>query len=1225
MVKVVDGTLKQTSVKDLFLRKSNKDKQEESFETDLDSKVEVKSPSIFDKYKRIEKKNISSPIDLDTSDDALTPLKGIKENLIHLNKSLTEHENKMGDSNAQKPKSSFKFRPAKALNFNGVNTSPPNESHKEEVSNKSSTFKKFSDFLVDDDDDFSMIDNEKVEKPKQKQLFTFKSKPLATSTQSMASIVNEERVNNIKGIDPPRKVVSKKSEEEEKKNQMNGNKISESPVKNSVFKHRTPDAIDENIINEIDKSMKDSSSDLNHLKEEKLKFLEHYYNIMTQIPMSHFHSIEGFNQTSIIKLKMAIGTLNGRIKRRKAEINEPIVISTPDNRSVVDASLVQIDDDQFDLDEVMENVRDNKLAEAGKSYCSYVDITNSPSVSSTSSFKPRINMANQQQRLPDPTPVVHNTDFVETFDTDDDGFPLIDYSQLEDVVPMPSTSQASKNVKPTEKIVKETVNSMIPDSSSKVSFSAINSLGKFHDNVHNDGLTGEFDGYHFPFSDQIKTCFQYTFGLREFRSNQLQAINAVMLGNDCFILMPTGGGKSLCYQLPAFITPGITLVVSPLKSLILDQVNKLKSLDIEAEALTGEMSQADSKRIFSDLGSLNPKIKLLYVTPEKISASSVLQEILDKLNSRGNLARVVIDEAHCVSVWGHDFRPDYKKLGELKKRYPKVPVMALTATANPRVRFDVVNQLGIKNCKWFLCSFNRPNLKYIVTPKSGPKTLNDIIQLIKSKFSRSSGIIYCLARKDCDTTAEKLKISNIKAASYHAGMSDKERERVQNGWIADKFLVICATIAFGMGIDKPDVRYVIHFAMPKSIEGYYQESGRAGRDGDIATCILYYNYSDKVRYMNLFKGQSKEQYQVSLNNLDLTVNFCENMMDCRRALQLNYFGEHFTREQCLMNRLSACDNCSRAHQYKDVDATDTCKIIVNAVQEWCMNRRFTVLQMVEMFKGAETKKVVDFKMNETRFHGHLKQWDRSDIQRIFHKLIIENYLREEIITHNDIPQSYLKIGPKVAQLMSPGSKLKIQFQMMEKNQPKAKKMEVTAVDQQDDELRDRCYHDLVEVAQRVAEEKGLTIGQVMNMQAIREMSKRMPESENDMLQIPHVTKANFDKFGQRFLDITVPYAAQRAINAMEKDFPDDDDDNNVSSYDDQERDWAALGRAASTSSNTSSGSKRKFGGGWARQKPKRYKTNTSRGKKNSPAKKRTAAAAKGRTGKNLLPRPTPQF
>lgn len=218
--------------------------------------------------------------------------------------------------------------------------------------------------------------------------------------------------------------------------------------------------------------------------------------------------------------------------------------------------------------------------------------------------------------------------------------------------------------------------------------------------------------------------------------------------------------------------------------------------------MSGDLSADEVRRIYADIGSHSPKIKLLYLTPEKISASSVLQNILDSMHERGNLARIVIDEAHCVSQWGHDFRPDYKKLDQFKKRYPQVPVMALTATANPRVRIDVVNQLAIKKCKWFLCSFNRPNLKYIVSQKSGQKTFDDIVNLIKSKFRRASGIIYCLTRKDCESTAEKLTLQGIRAKAYHAGMSDKARETAQKDWITDKFQLICATIAFGMGIGK---------------------------------------------------------------------------------------------------------------------------------------------------------------------------------------------------------------------------------------------------------------------------------------------------------------------------------------------------------------------------------------------------------------------------------------
>lgn len=264
-----------------------------------------------------------------------------------------------------------------------------------------------------------------------------------------------------------------------------------------------------------------------------------------------------------------------------------------------------------------------------------------------------------------------------------------------------------------------------------------------------------------------------------------------------------------------------------------------------------------------------PRIKLLYVTPEKISASTSLQDVFDNLYQKNYLARFVIDEAHCVSQWGHDFRPDYKKLNYLRNQYPRVsfcfkilyqnlifvapqvPIIALTATATPRVRIDILKQLNIESCKWFLSSFNRPNLKYIVLPKKGVACLVEIINLIKTKFPRASGIIYCLSRKDCDTMAQKLRTEGIRAGSYHAGLSDVERESTQKDWITEKYKVICATIAFGMGIDKPDVRYVLHYSLPKSMEGYYQESGRAGRDGLLATCILYYNYADMLRYRKM--------------------------------------------------------------------------------------------------------------------------------------------------------------------------------------------------------------------------------------------------------------------------------------------------------------------------------------------------------------------------------------
>lgn len=364
-----------------------------------------------------------------------------------------------------------------------------------------------------------------------------------------------------------------------------------------------------------------------------------------------------------------------------------------------------------------------------------------------------------------------------------------------------------------------------------------------------------------------------------------------------------------------------------------------------------------------------------------------------------------------------------------------------------------------------------------------------------------------------------------------------------------------------------------------------------------------------------------EQRQVSMNNLNLIVNFCENMIECRRAQQLDYFGEHFTREQCLKNKVTACDNCSRAVQYHETDATDFAKMIVSSVQDLCSgNHRFTVLHMVDVLKGAETKKIHENNHNHTKFHGHLKTWERSDIQRLFHKLIIENYLKEEIVIVREMAQSYLKIGPQVARLMLPGSQQRIKFALSEKNQ-KVKKLEVTVGDQQDDELRDKCYHDLVDIAQQMAEQRGLTIGQIMNMQAISEMSKRMPKTEEEMLQIPHVTKVNFGKFGAKFLEMTQNYSAMREINAL--DFADEEpEENGEEDSGGGNVDWDAAAREASTSFSGRRGGKRKFSGGYGSSK-KRFRTSSGRSKKKSPVKRANTTARGAKTG--LMPRPAPKF
>lgn len=328
--------------------------------------------------------------------------------------------------------------------------------------------------------------------------------------------------------------------------------------------------------------------------------------------------------------------------------------------------------------------------------------------------------------------------------------------------------------------------------------------------------------------------------------------------------------------------------------------------------MTGDQTDEQQNEVYTQLHDVNSKLRLLYITPEKIIRSPKLMDALTALHKGHRLARFVIDEVHCVSQWGHDFRPDYTKLNMLRKKFPSVPLMALTATATQRVRSDILHQLNIQSCKWFISGFNRPNLRYSVVEKK-PKLVNSqISDIISKKFANDCGIVYCISRKDCDELAQFLSNSGLKASSYHAGLEDKVRVECQSQWASEKIKIVCATIAFGMGIDKPNVRFVIHAAIPKSIEGYYQESGRAGRDNEPADCILFYNYADVYRIRTMLernKDGTEQVLKTHLENLNRMVHFCENRTDCRRALQLNYFGEMFNRQNCIANKETTCDNC----------------------------------------------------------------------------------------------------------------------------------------------------------------------------------------------------------------------------------------------------------------------------------------------------------------------------
>ena len=513
-------------------------------------------------------------------------------------------------------------------------------------------------------------------------------------------------------------------------------------------------------------------------------------------------------------------------------------------------------------------------------------------------------------------------------------------------------------------------------------------------------------------SRDVKLAMKDRFHLKGFRPNQLEAINETLGGGDAFVLMPTGGGKSLCYQLPSIIqsgnTKGVTVVISPLLSLMQDQVEHLRKLKVQALLINGESAPEHRRLVMDSLKEhqVEKFIQLLYITPEMINKSQKVLDALRALHRRGKLARLVIDEAHCVSQWGHDFRPDYKLLGEVRQQFQGVPVMALTATATENVKVDTIHNLGITGCAIFTQSFNRPNLTYEVRAKS-KGVLENIAELINSRYRDQSGIVYCLSRKSCETVANKLcEQYGIKAHHYHAGMTPDDKMHVQKDWQAGRHHVIVATIAFGMGIDKPDVRFVIHHTIPKSLEGYYQETGRAGRDTKRSGCYLYYGYQDTSSLKRMIDDSegSQEQKDRQRNMLRRMVQFCENHSDCRRVQVLRYFGEEFKSEDCH----GACDNCSSNETFEHKDVT---KHAVAALQlvEKVQKYRLTLNNCVDILWGGKGQKAA--KYSELEHHGSASALTRGEVERIFYRLLSEDALLEEnVLNKGKFPVQYIQVS-----------------------------------------------------------------------------------------------------------------------------------------------------------------------------------------------------------------------